>query len=79
MQYMCYVNPQASESFVVGSGSVLSDRWMQYALKSFSESAAGICSNCVMFTRKSSEPFVGGLKSGVPDWLVVLYRMSFPC
>ena len=33
----------------------------------------------VMLTRKSSKPFVGGQKSGIPDWLVVLYRMSFPC
>ena len=77
-QHMCYVNPQVSASFIVGSGSVFSD-WWRYALKGFSENATGICSNSVMLTLKSSEPFVGGQKSGVPDWLVVLNRISFPC
>ena len=75
---MCYVNPQVSASFIVGSGSVFSD-WWRYALKGFSESATGICSNGVMLTSKSSEPFVGEQKSGVQDWCVVSYRMSFPC
>ena len=73
--WRCYVNLQGSKSFIAGSGSVFSDRWWQYALKGFSESATGICSNSVMLTRKSSEPFVVGSGSVFSDrWMQYAFK-----